>query len=172
MFLTQCRLEDWLGINFLAAFKTIFTFYFYRQDSQPILYFHSGIMSHMLRTNRTKWDSSCWSHACFLYKCVYLLQTHIHCYVSLDLLSFNLQWFTNRGMKYDPVQHFCLAYSPPHIRTSPRLPAGNRGFQGQRLNSSFWLCWWKGLHWFSSSLFLVQGCKRGTESSHDGSCQS
>ena len=75
-------------------------------------------------------------------------------------LSIHSARLTNRGMKCDPARHSCPADSPPCTRTSPRLPAGNWGFQGRRLNSSFWLCWGRGCRSFSSSLFLGQGCER------------
>lgn len=98
--------------------------------------------------------------------------THIHFCVSVPWLLFNVKWSTNHGMKDDPVQYFFLADFLPCIRMSQRLPAGNWVFQGRRLNSSIWLCWGKEYRWFSSSLFLGQGCKRGTKSSQGGSCLS
>lgn len=71
----------------------------------------------------------------------------------------NLKRSTNRGKKGVHVQHFCPSDFLPHIRTCLHLPAGNWVFQGWRLNSSSWLCWGRECRWFSSSLFLGQGCK-------------
>lgn len=91
-------------------------------------------------------------------KRIFIIGTHQSC-LFMCLLSFNLKWSTNRGKKGVHVQHFCPSDFLPHIRKCPRLPAGNWVFQGRRLNSSSWLCWGRECRWFSSSLFLGQGCK-------------
>lgn len=76
-------------------------------------------------------------------------------------------WFPYRGRKYDLVLRFCRGCSPQHTRKCLCLPVENWEFQGRRLSSSFWLCWGRGLRWFSSSLFLGRGCNRREKCPYD-----
>lgn len=104
-------------------------------------------------------------------KQIFITDTHHPC-AFMRPLSFHLKRSTNRGRRGVHVPHFCPSNFLPRIHKCPRLPAGNWVFQGQHLNSSSWLCWGRERRWFSSSLFLGQGCKRRTKRSQGGNCLS
>lgn len=127
-------------------------------------------MQHMLQTNRfpVRQIQLKLLLTCLIPVRIWISVTDTESFLRLRALSFSLKRSTNHGKRDVPAPYFCPSDSLLCIRTFRRLPAGNWVFQGRRLNSSFWLCWGKECHSFSSSLFLGQGCKRGTKHSRCG----